>query len=190
MAGAQPAAKTPAITLLDSGDAPQWQNWTKELGWQVIAPTVPAGADIETRVQAVAAAVEQAIAKSGADPAHLPGALGEEGASLFYAISREPDLWAAGLVLGGSPQAALDTGRIYAVNFTLTPVLWSGTGANDQALAAKLQSAGMNLEFHPPRQLPWPRSSNGSPGTRARNSPRRSTARPARRFSPAASGSA
>ncbi len=151
MAGAQPAAKTPAIALLDGGDAPQWQNWAKELGWQLIAPTVPAGADIDSRVQAVAAAVEQAIAKSGADPARIYlGALGEKGAAVFYATSRLPDLWAASLALGGSPQAALDTNRIYAANFTLAPVLWSGNGANDQALAAKLQSAGMNLEFRLP----------------------------------------
>lgn len=151
VAGAQPAAKTPAIALLDGGDAPQWQNWAKELGWQLIAPTVPAGADIDSRVQAVAAAVEQAIAKSGADPARIYlGALGEKGAAVFYATSRLPDLWAASLALGGSPQAALDTNRIYAANFTLAPVLWSGNGANDQALAAKLQSAGMNLEFRLP----------------------------------------
>jgi predicted esterase len=146
--GAQPAAKTPAIALLDSGDAPQWQNWTKELGWQVIAPTVPAGANIDVRIQAVEAAVEEAIAKSGVDPARVYMAgLGEEGSAVFYAISRVPDLWAAGLALGGSPQAALDTNHIYASNFTLTPVLWAGNGANDQALAAKLQSAGANLEF-------------------------------------------
>ena len=148
--GAQPAAKTPAIALLDSGDAPQWQNWTKELGWQVIAPTVPAGANIDVRIQAVEAAVEEAIAKSGVDPARVYMAgLGEEGSAVFYAISRVPDLWAAGLALGGSPQAALDTNHIYASNFTLTPVLWAGNGANDQALAAKLQSAGANLEFRP-----------------------------------------
>jgi len=118
------------------------------LGWQVIAPTVPAGTDIDTRVQAVEEAVKEAIAKSGADPSrvYLAG-LGDEGAAVFYAISRVPDLWAAGLVLGGSPQPALDTNRIYAANFTLTPVLWAGNGANDQTLAAKLQSAGMNLEY-------------------------------------------
>ena len=30
--------KPPAIALLDAADAAQWQNWTRELGWQVIAP--------------------------------------------------------------------------------------------------------------------------------------------------------
>jgi len=143
LASAQPAPKTPAVAVLDAGDVPRWEAWTKQFGWQVIAPTVPAGANIDVRVQAVEAAVAQAIAKSGADPARIYlVALGDEGAAVFYAISRVPDLWAAGLALGGSLQQALDSNRIYAVDFTLTPVLWAAGGPDDQALAAKVRSAG------------------------------------------------
>ena len=50
--------KAPAIALLDAGDAVQWQNWTREAGWQVIAPAGAPGADIDSRVRALAAAVE------------------------------------------------------------------------------------------------------------------------------------
>ena len=57
-------SKMPAVALLDAGDTVQWQNWTRELGWQVIAPpTVPGapGADIDSRVRALAAAASAAL---------------------------------------------------------------------------------------------------------------------------------
>jgi hypothetical protein len=65
---------------------------------------------------------------------------------VFYAISRVPDLWAAGIALGGSPKPAADTNRLFAANFTNAPVLWIGE-SGDQALAEKLKSAGLNLEL-------------------------------------------
>ena len=100
----------------------QWQNWTRELGWQVIAPAAAPGADIDTRVRALAAAVEAAIQNGSVDPARVYIAgRGDAAAAVFYAISRMPDLWAAGAALGGSPKAALDTNRIFAANFTHRP---------------------------------------------------------------------
>jgi predicted esterase len=151
LACAAPAAqpKSPAIVLLDAADAQQWQEWTRDLGWRVLAPSgVKAEAAIDTRVQAVAAVVQEALKDSGVDPArvYLAGR-GEEAAAVFYTISRVPDLWAAGLALGGGPQPAIDTGRLFAANFTNTPVLWISNGADDQALAGKLRDSGLNLEW-------------------------------------------
>jgi predicted esterase len=145
-AAAQPPK--PAIALVDPADATQWRKWTQELGWQLIVPTVSTGANADARVEAVAAAVQAAIKDGGADPAHiyLAGRT-EAAAAVFYAISRVPDLWAAGLALGGSPKPALDTGRIFAANFTDTPVLWISDGAGDAEWATKLKSAGLNLEW-------------------------------------------
>jgi predicted esterase len=138
----------PAITLMDPADATQWRKWTLELGWQLIVPTVPSGANADVRVEAVAAAVQAAIKDGGADPAHIYLAgRSEAAAAVFYAISRVPDLWAAGLALGGSPKPALDAGRIFTANFTNTPVLWMSDGAGDAELAAKLKTAGLNLEW-------------------------------------------
>lgn len=151
-----PATPKPAIALVDPADAQQWRKWTQELGWQTIVPTVPSGANPDARVQAVAAAVQAAIKDGSADPAHIYLAgRAEAAAAVFYAISRIPDLWAAGLALGGSPKPAVDTGRIFAANFTDTPVLWmtnetgngSSEGAGDSEFAAKLKAAGMNLEW-------------------------------------------
>ncbi|MGA2723215.1 MAG: PDZ domain-containing protein [Bryobacteraceae bacterium] len=148
-AGAQATpARSPAIVLVDGADAEQWRTWTKDLGWQVIAPAAPAAnANIDVRVQALASAVEAAIRSAGVDPAraYLAGR-GSAAAMVFYAISRVPDLWAAGIALGGSPKPAADTNRLFAANFTNAPVLWIGE-SGDQALAEKLKSAGLNLEL-------------------------------------------
>jgi predicted esterase len=141
--------KPPAIALVDAADAVQWQNWTHELGWQVIAPAVAPGADIDTRVRTLAAAVEAAIQNGSVDGARVYVAgRGDAAAAVFYAISRMPDLWAAGAALGGSPKAALDTNRIFAANFTLVPVLWI-SGDDAKPMVEKLTAAKLNLEFQP-----------------------------------------
>jgi len=139
---------------VDPADASQWRKWTQDLGWLAIVPNVPAGAGADVRVEAVAAAVEAAIKDNSADPAHIYLAgRAEAAAAVFYVISRVPDLWAAGLALGGSPRPALDTGRIFAANFTDTPVLWASDEPGDAALAAQLKSAGLNVEWRAAKSL-------------------------------------
>ena len=146
-----PAAqtKTPAVALLDAGDAVQWQNWTRELGWQVIAPSGAPAADIDSRVRALATAVETAIQNGSVDPVrvYIVGR-GDFSAAVFYAISRVPDLWAAGAALGGSPKAALDSNRIFTANFTNVPVLWI-SGDDSKPMVEKLSAAKLNLEWQP-----------------------------------------
>ena len=137
------------MALIDGADAAQWKTWVEGAGWKVIAPAPPAAnTNIDARVLALAAAVREAAAHGGVDASrvYMVGR-GEEAVSVFYAISRLPDLFAAGAALGGSPQAALETGRIFAVNFTNAPVFWASSGAGDDALAGRLKSAGMNLEW-------------------------------------------
>ena len=147
-AAAQPAAKPPAIALLDSGDAAQWQTWTKDLGWRVIAPTVDAQATIDARIQALEKAVLADIHNGSADPAriYLAGR-GDATAAVFYTIARVPDLWAAAVTLGGEPQPAIDSGRLFTANFSNVPLLWAGTGPNDRSAAETLQMAGLMLDF-------------------------------------------
>lgn len=146
------AGKHPVIVVADPADAGQWQILVKELDWRVVAPAVDEKTEpkpnIDTRVQALAAAVENAIQKSDGDPArvYLVGR-GDSAAVVFYVISRRPDLWAAGIALGGSPAPAIDTNRIYAANFSNVPVLWASAAPDAEAYAAKLKSAGMNIEF-------------------------------------------
>ena len=146
-----PAAqtKTPAVALLDPSDTLQWQNWTREAGWQVIAAAGVPAPDIDSRLRALAAAVESAIRSGSADPARVYIAgRGDASAAVFYAISRVPDLWAAGAALGGSPKAALDSNRIFTANFSLVPVLWI-SGDDSKPMVEKLTAAKLNLEWQP-----------------------------------------
>src|SRR4051794_39513019 len=85
--------KSPAVALLDPADTVQWQNWTREAGWQVITASTAAGADIDARARALAGAVETAIQNGSVDPARIYiGGRGDATAAVFYAISRLPDL--------------------------------------------------------------------------------------------------
>lgn len=148
-AAAQPAPKkSPAIALLDSGDRAQWETWTKDLGWNVIAPSVDTSVAIDNRVQALEKAVLAAIQDGSADPAHIYLAgRGEASAAVFYTVSRVPDLWAAAVAIGGSPQPAIESDRLYAANFTNVPLLWAAQGPEDRALADRLRAAGLTLDY-------------------------------------------
>jgi hypothetical protein len=141
-AAAEPA---PVLALVDPGDATQWQEWAKAAGWRVVTGAPADNAD--ARVLSLAAAVRDAI-RDGADAAriYIVGR-GAASAAVFYAISRTPDLWAGGLAIEGSPQPAIDSGRLYAANFRNVPVLWASKGEADRALASKLKEAGLNVEW-------------------------------------------
>jgi hypothetical protein len=141
---AQSPAKAPAVALVDAADAVQWQTWTRDLGWRVIAPDAPPNTNIDQRVLALAAQVDAAIQSGTVDPARVY--LAGRGEVVFYVISRVPDLWAAGVAVGGSPKPAIDTGLIFAANFTNVPVLWV-SGEEGKALADKLKTAKLNLEW-------------------------------------------
>jgi predicted esterase len=140
--------RTPAIALIDAADAAQWQTWTKSVGWQVITAAGMPDANIDVQARALAAAVAEAVKNGSVDPArvYLAGR-NESAAAVFYAIARIPDRWAAGVALGGSPKAALESNRIFSANFTDAPVLWASSGPDDEALAQKLKTAGLNLEW-------------------------------------------
>ena len=145
---AQAAAKTPALALIDAQDAAHWQEVAQQAGWQTIVPGGASTDPVDTRVLAVAAAVRAAIQTGGADPAriYLAGR-GDSAAMVFYTISRLPDVFAAGIAIGGSPEPALATGRIYTANFGNSPVLWVSNSDADEATAGKLKSAGMWVEW-------------------------------------------
>ncbi|MGB7758239.1 MAG: PDZ domain-containing protein [Bryobacteraceae bacterium] len=136
------------MAAIDAKDAAHWQAVAQEAGWQTIVPGGASTDPLDTRALAVAEAVGSAIQNSGVDPArvYLAGR-GDSAAEVFYTISRLPDVFAAGLAIGGSPQAALSTGRIYTVNFNNSPVLWVTGNDADEATAQKLKAAGMWMEW-------------------------------------------
>lgn len=141
------AAGSPAVALLDASEAAQWTTWLGTSGWKVVVPAA-ANNNLDGLLQGLVAAVREAASSGAVDPARVYMAgRGEGAASVFYAISRIPDVWAAGVAVGGSPLPAIESGRIFAVNFTNAPVLWVSGAAGDEALAEKLKSDGMNLEW-------------------------------------------
>jgi len=148
IAVAQAPAKKAALAVIDANDAAHWQAVAKEAGWQIVVPGGASSDPIDTRVLAVATAVRSAIQNGGVDPArvYLAGR-GDSAAAVFYTISRLPDMFAAGIAIGGSPEAALSTGRIYTVNFSNSPVLWVSGNDGDEATAQKLKAAGMWMEW-------------------------------------------
>jgi hypothetical protein len=158
-AGSPIPSGKPAIVLPDPEDVPQWQSWTGRTGWRVIAPQAPPNAapntSIDARVEALEASVLEAVRNGSVDRSRLYLAgRGEAAAAVFYTVSRAPDLWAAAVALGGSPEAAIDTGRFYTANFQNVPLLWVGTSASDEALAGQLKQAGLNLEWRSAKELP------------------------------------
>ncbi len=148
-APAAPSGKSPAVALLDASEAAQW-NWAKDMGWQIILPKAGSASatGIDAQVQALAAGVQDAIANANADPAQifLAGHAATTPA-VFYAVSRMPDAWTAAIAVGGSPQPAIDSGRIFSGNFQNTPILWAGVSDADESLAGNLKKSGMNVEW-------------------------------------------
>jgi predicted esterase len=140
-------APTPAIASMDAADAAQWQNWVAPLRWQVIAAEGGADKNIDLRLLSLGEKVQAAIkdGKVDASRVYLAGR-GDAAAAVFYAIARMPDLWAAAAALGGSPKPAIDTGRLFAANFTNVPVLWI-SGDEGKAMTDKLAAAGIHVEW-------------------------------------------
>lgn len=148
--GSLPAQPTtaPLLVLLE-GDAPSWQKWCETVHWQFLAPwgALP-GKSVDEKLKAFDRTVSEAAGKPGVDAGHVYLVTQAGGTpTLFYVLSRLPDLWTAGVALGGNPRPAIDTNRIYAVNSTNVPVLWMSGAKEDQATADWLKKAGYNLEF-------------------------------------------
>jgi len=142
-----PPAKVPLLVVLDGAEAEQWRAWSAERGWRVLAASAVAEKSIDLRILALQGSVAATLRDSGIDPerVYLAGR-GDFAAAAFYVAARVPDLWTAVAVIGGSPQPAIDSERFFAVNFTQLPLLWVGA-PGDEKVAAKLKSAGVNLEY-------------------------------------------
>ena len=154
LAAAEEGAKKPALAVIDRADAAHWQAVAQEAGWTAIVSEAAPGDPIDKRVLALAAAVRGAIQTGGVDAARVYVAgRGESAGWVLYTISRLPDLFAAGLAVGGSPEAALATGRIFTANFTNSPVLWVTENDADEATAEKLKAAGVWMEWRAAKDM-------------------------------------
>src|SRR5262249_10288305 len=124
-ARAQDKARVHAIALMDAADQVQWQNWTRELGWQVIAAEGGAEKNIDLRLLSLGAKIEEAIKSGAADASRIYMAgRGDAASAGFYGGARMPDVWAAAGALGGSPQPAIGNRRLFPGKLTNFPPCW------------------------------------------------------------------
>jgi len=118
-------------------------------GWEFAA--IPEALPGDAAVRQIEDAVEQAEKRRPIDTTrtYLVGR-GAAGATVFYAVSRRPDLWAAALAAGGNPDLAIETNRLFGANAEMVPILWA-VQAGDQARAelsrAKLAAKGFQIEL-------------------------------------------
>lgn len=118
-------------------------------GWEFAA--IPNALPNDATVHQIEAAVEEAAKRRPIDTTrvYLIGR-GADGADVFYAVSRRPDLWAAALAAGGNPDLAIETNRLFGANAGMVPILWAVL-APDQARAeadrVKLAAKGFNIEL-------------------------------------------
>src|SRR5262249_45444650 len=63
-----------------------------------------------------------------------------------YTLSREPDLWAAGLAIQGSPAAAVGSFRLYGANTKNSPLLWIAGAWESEMFRPKLAAAEYQVE--------------------------------------------
>ena len=172
------SAQTPAIALIEPADAPQWQTWAKETGWRVV--TGAAAANPDARVLALAAAVQRrhrqtvSIPRVSTSPDAAAAAAG-----VFYAISRMPDL----LGRGDRDRRLSAAGHRHRPHLRRqlhqrARAVGQQRQPGDQALAAKLKSDGLNVEWRAAAGLSPAAFSSGSASTSASPSPPRSIAKP------------
>jgi len=131
-------------------------------GWEFAA--IPEALPGDAAVRQIENAVEQAAKRRPIDTTrtYLMGR-GTAGATVFYAVSRRPDLWAAALAAGGNPDLAIETNRLFGANAEMVPILWA-VQAGDQAKAelsrARLTAKGFNIglsvrQMNIPEALDW-----------------------------------
>jgi hypothetical protein len=126
-----------------------WRKETSPRGWRLAMLPVPPINEVS--VKALEALLEDLRGRAPFDPrkVYLAGR-GDFAAGVFFAISRAPHLWAAGVAVGGDAKAAVNTDRLFAANAQLVPILWmvhSSQRAAVEPARRKLQAANFPFTF-------------------------------------------
>lgn len=129
----------------------QWEEAAREQGWNLVLPW-SAGAysfTSDAGMHALDAILDDfsAHGKIDHESIYLAGH-GDGAPAVFYALSRRPERWAAGLAIGGDVGRAIDTNRLFAGNAAAIPILWVYEEERRELLQqsiGRLQSAGFDL---------------------------------------------
>ena len=111
----QAPANAPVAVILD----PKPERWPVPAEWLKLVPQVDGLTDIG--VKAVETMVADAAKRSPIDGSRIY--LLGEAQFVTFAVSRLPDLWAAAASVGGDPNLAVKTNKIFTANSQLVPVL-------------------------------------------------------------------
>ena len=142
-----PGQPRPLVVLLaGEQERKAWEESATRRGWALL--TGPPAAPSDALAKAVRKALEDFRARTPVDATrvYLAGQ-GRGAAAAFYLVARLPDLWAAALAVEGSPKPAIDTGRLFAANAQLVPMLWITSGAERSSLP------GFQIERRNPAQM-------------------------------------
>ncbi len=131
----------------------QWEEAAREEGWNLVLPWNGGAYSFasDAGVRALAAILEDYAKRTPVDRQRVFLAGHGDGApAVFYALSRSPDRWAAGLAIGGDAGRVIDSNRLFAGNAAAIPILWVYQEERLPALQQsidRLQSAGLNLSL-------------------------------------------
>lgn len=131
----------------------QWEQAARLQGWNLVLPW-NAGAysfTSDAGVRAVDAILEDFSKLHQVDGRRIFLAGHGDGApAVFYALSRSPEQWAAGLAIGGDMGRVIESNRLFAGNAAAIPILWVYEEERLPVLQQtinRLQSAGLNLSL-------------------------------------------
>jgi hypothetical protein len=131
----------------------QWEQAAREKGWHLILPWTAGRYRFasDEGVRAVREILRDFSSMHRVDPRRVFLAGHGDGApAVFYALSRVPDQWAAGLAIGGDVARAVETNRLFAGNAATIPILWVYEANRLPVLQGtinRLRSAGLNLSL-------------------------------------------
>jgi len=150
---AAPAPAPLVVVLPGSLDEPsvrslfeRWQPLTAARGWNLATPFIAGVSDQAAKaLELTLADMKKRVPGVDASRVYVAGP-GAGAAEVFYALSREPDLWAAGLAIQGDPAAAINSFKLFGANTGQAPLLWIAPAAQMDLYKRKLTAAGFHFE--------------------------------------------
>jgi poly(3-hydroxybutyrate) depolymerase len=127
----------------------QWRPMAAARGWNLVMPIVGGASDGAVKaVELLLADAKKRLPGVDENRIYLAGQ-GASTAEVFYTLSREPDLWAAGLAIQGSPAPAINSFRLFGANTAEAPLLWIAPAAEADMFRQKLSVVEFNYETRP-----------------------------------------
>lgn len=147
--------KAPLVIVLPGGNATpesaratfaQWNAALAARGWRTIVPLLFAGYDPGVKALDLAVADAKKSLHGDELAVFLVG-VGGSASEVFYAASRIPDHFTAGLAIQGNPALAINTNRLFGSNTQALPVLWVNPSPGSETSRQRLTAAGYNVEI-------------------------------------------